>query len=1156
MTKTGAMATLRIFALGPFRILRDGQPIPASAWRSQQSRTVLKVLLARRGRVVPADQLLEILWPDDDPETARGRLHVRVSQLRRALDPDGSSSVVLTVEGGYVFDTEASCWIDVDEFETLARSGHRCQADGALAEAITSYEAARALYQGDFLEEDLYEDWAFAERERLRAGFLTMLTELAEAYAQQGRYRRAIDSCQEVLAADSCRESVYVRLMLYHYYAGERPRALSTYERCRRVLADELDVEPLPATVALAERIRDGTLWTAEGAPRYPPPAYEGRLFEVPYSLGHTPFVGREREYAWLVEQWRAAQTGAILVEGEAGVGKSRLLDEFLGYARAEGATVLRARVSRTNVLPYAPVVAALRPLLKEKPVRGRTTFQETPRPGTAQEQNSPSFLEGPGEREDLHRTTLAALARLFPEVRDRHAGLPPLPELPARQERERLFRAVEALVQARIPAGGLLWVDDAHRAGTGSLDLLARLAGSLTVVLSCRTEETPPDHRLRVALRPLRHEGRLAELALEPLSPAAVQALLRQLGHGKLLALAEALMARTGGNPLFVIASLQHMFEEGALYIDAQGHWATAEDADLSLSPTVRKTIEARLRRLSGEVRRVFDVAAVVGGEFDFGLLEQASQLAETPLLDALDALMEAGLLVEPRAAGRAEFALAHDCYAEVAYETLPRVRRRRLHRSVAEALEATAKDLDVAAPSLAHHFEQAGDAPRAFDWLVRAGDAACARYAHIEALALYERAIGLGAGETAPVWMRLGRTAHHLARFGDGAHYYGQALARWQALGDMEEQIRTSYALAECHRELSQYELAVTHARTGLAMAEALSGQPALVAQGHIVLSNALRSGQLAPTAVFREHLEQALTVARPAEAWALVGEATFWLGVVTVNAGDAAGALAYDRDALACFRRTGQTGWEAINLNNLAYHALLAGQADLALETAEEGLALARRIDSLNSQGWLLSTLGEVQTHLGMLEAARATLEEGLALVTRWGPPRLRPGFLADLARVARAEQKWEAALGYVQEALALALESAPQFVPRLRVALAETYLGQGDLAAAEGEARQALEMAQQKGQRGVAGQAWRALGAIEAAASRTAEAEAAFARSLELLEGLGDVLEAARTRSVWGRWLQGQGDRRAGALLDAARRAFERCRAVVDLQRLPS
>jgi tetratricopeptide (TPR) repeat protein len=483
-----------------------------------------------------------------------------------------------------------------------------------------------------------------------------------------------------------------------------------------------------------------------------------------------------------------------------------------------------------------------------------------------------------------------------------------------------------------------------------------------------------------------------------------------------------------------------------------------------------------------------------------------------------------------------------------------LPRVRRRQWHRRVAEALEATAHELDVAAPALAHHFELAGDAPRAFEWLVHAGDASHARYAYVEALALYQRATALGVGEAAPVWERMGHMAHHLARYADGVRYYGMALARWQALEETARRISTRYALAECHRELSQYDRAAENARAGLEMAAALPEQPALAARGHIVLSNALRSGQLAPVGTVREHLERALELAEPVQEWQLVGEATFWLGVVAVNCGDAASALAYDREALAQFRRTGQAGWEAIALNNVAYHALLAGQAGLALEMAEEGLALARRIGSINTQGWLLSTLGEVQAHLGRLDAARATLEEGLALVTRWGPSRLRPGFQADLARVAMARQGWDVALAHLQEAFALALKTAPQFVPRLRVYLAEAHLGRGEVSRAETQARQAQEAAQRKGQRSVQGQAWRVLGAACAAVGRTTRAETSFARSLGLLEAMGDALEVARTQCVWGRWLKRQGDDRAGVLLDAARRTFERCEAAIDLMQM--
>lgn len=246
--------------------------------------------------------------------------------------------------GGYTISAGADCWIDSEAFEAQAERGRRAQEDDHMLEAVTAYETARTLYRGDFLEENIYDDWTFAERERLRERFLVVLTELAECYARQGRYRRAIGACLQVLSTDSVREAVYVRLMLYYYYAGERTEALRTYDRCRRQLDEQLAVQPLPDTRRLAERIRDGSLWSLPDGPRYPPPAYEGRLYTVPYSLGAPPLVGRDREYAWLVERWLTMPHGLILVHGEAGAGKSRLVEEFLGYAAGQGAATLRGR--------------------------------------------------------------------------------------------------------------------------------------------------------------------------------------------------------------------------------------------------------------------------------------------------------------------------------------------------------------------------------------------------------------------------------------------------------------------------------------------------------------------------------------------------------------------------------------------------------------------------------------------------------------------------------------------------------------------------------------------------------------------------------------------------------------------------------------------
>jgi DNA-binding SARP family transcriptional activator len=1120
------MASLKIYLFGAFDVYQGDRRLVKQDWRGQQNRTLLKLLLTHRGHPVMTEQLLELLWPGEPPDQTRSRLYVRMSQVRRLLDAEDAAAFIVSEGGGYVWDPRSMCWLDVVAFEAHVKQGEEHQGAGDWEAAIRAYESARSLYRGDYLEEDRYADWTMGERERLRERFLTALMGLAECYAKQGRYRRALARCQQVLGADPCREAVYVRMMLYAYYAGERVRALRLYERCRAVLKEDLQVDPQASTTHLAMQIREGTLWSASEHSRYPPPVYEGRLFEVPYVLGDVPLVGRDREYAWLVARWRDPDARVILVEGAAGVGKSRLVQEFLGYARDEGCEVRQVWTStEPEVLPYGPLVSMLRDGLRESV-------------GVLSPDQS------------------SALQEIFPDIGDYVPGLPSLPEIPADDAQQRLEDALLRLVDAATAERTVLCIEDAHHADAATLRLLSRIAEIRTVILTCRSEETPADHPLRWLMRQLRVRGLAARLVLDPLRPEDVRLLLTRLSHNPDLPIVTWMESAAQGNPLFLIASLQHMFEEGWLYVDDQGGGAATEREPVGVAPTVVEVIAQRLRGLRREMRHVVDVAVVAGGAFDFGLLASVSTLGEDMLLDVIDRLLDRHLLVEPRRPDRPDFALAYARYTEVAYAMIPEVRCRHLHRQIAGALRELTVDLDAIAGTLAHHYERGRAYDEAFRWLVRAAEVAQRRYALSEALAFCRRALALPGGERGPVLMMMGHLAHQLARYDEGADDYEQALIRWQALREPTREIEAHYGASECYREMSVFDKALVHAQAGLDQARGLEGDAELelVARGHIIVSNAMRSGQLGAGSTIRRHLEEAFDLAESIEAWRLMGEATFWLGVVTVNAGDPRGALGYGRQAQRCFARVQASGWEAITLNNLAYHGLLAGEARQALSWAEEGLRLTKRLHLRHSQGWLMSTLGEIQTHLGQLTEAAQTLAEGLALVRRWGPRRLRPGFLHDLAQVALARGEGARALTYLGEALSLARESAPQFVPRLQVARAEAYRSLGAFDHALEEADAASEGAQRKGQRSVAGQAIRVRAQVHAAQGQVEEVERAFARSLTLFEEGEDRLEWARTESAWGRWLFDRGDAAAQPRLERAREVFEACNAALDLARL--
>ncbi|UCF09315.1 MAG: tetratricopeptide repeat protein [Candidatus Bipolaricaulota bacterium] len=256
---------LRIRLLGRFEVLRDGEPVPDEDWGRRKTETLLKVLLTEPGRVFSQDRLLDLLFSGEDLERARSNLFGRMSQLRRALEPDlkrGVDSTFIRREGqGYYFDVSGPCWIDTVGFARLLEEGEKHLREGRNAEATEALEGAVGLYRGTFLEADPYEEWTLEAREGWQERYISALTGLAEAYAHAGDRHRAVMACRTAFDLRPSRELVLQQLMRYHHAAGERSEALRVYERGVEALKRDLDVEPSSETVALRERVM------AEAAP-------------------------------------------------------------------------------------------------------------------------------------------------------------------------------------------------------------------------------------------------------------------------------------------------------------------------------------------------------------------------------------------------------------------------------------------------------------------------------------------------------------------------------------------------------------------------------------------------------------------------------------------------------------------------------------------------------------------------------------------------------------------------------------------------------------------------------------------------------------------------------------------------------------------------
>ncbi len=359
---------------------------------SHKARALL-VYLALNPRPQTRDTLAGLLWGLVPQQRACGNLRVALSNLRDVV-PES-----ICIERDRVtFDSTSPHWLDVAAFEALANAG-----DAA------SLHRATDLYQGDFLEgfylrgAPAFEEWLLIKRERLRGLLLQALHRLARYHSERGEYDAGIEAARRILALDPWREEAHCELMRLLALAGQRSAALAQYEQCRRLLAEELSLAPLEETVALYEQIK---AQRAAPAPFAPP------------SLT-LPFAGRAAEHACLIDWWgkllRSQAGSLLLVEGEAGIGKTRLVEEALRYLESHGSRVARGRCYEFGrSVPYQPMAAVLRDSLRRFP---QLAHHLEPAWLAELAHLVPELQPGPGQLTSTPDSSQAARLRLFETV-------------------------------------------------------------------------------------------------------------------------------------------------------------------------------------------------------------------------------------------------------------------------------------------------------------------------------------------------------------------------------------------------------------------------------------------------------------------------------------------------------------------------------------------------------------------------------------------------------------------------------------------------------------------------------------------------------------------------------------------------------------------
>ncbi|MGP3691433.1 AAA family ATPase [Streptomyces sp. IBSNAI002] len=615
--------------------------------QSAQARVAFARLVLAGPEGVTRDELADVIWPGELPPTWASALRTLVSRLRTFMAPlpAESTNPLAKLGGRYVLALREDVLVDVEDATRSVTAAQEAFNTGDVTTAARLATRAADRLRLPFLSEH-EGDWIAGWRERLTECLVTALEIASRAALGSGDHARAALLAEEATARAPERESAHRCLMAVREAMGNRGEALRAYQRLRRYLAEELGVDPSPETEAAYLALLGPSSPAPSGAPGAGPAA------------GHrpVPFIGRRQEMATLAGAWARAARGRrqfVLVTGESGIGKTRLLREAGAAMAAEGGLLLVGRCDENAMIPYQPLVEALDSYVASSP-------------------DDPLDAVCPSARSPLRL--------LLPSL-----GGPCAPgELP---EQPVLFAALtQLLLAAASERPCAVLVDDAHWADPQTVELVRHLlrttAGArLCIVVAARNDlPTSAQRRLRTgldeAMLRFEHAGDGAEVVLGGLDLAATGTLIHELvtrtgtgtgtgtGADTAARLVRRAYTRSGGNPFMLLEMLRH---PAGLY---------------AAPPAVARLVAAKQAAIGHDATRLLQVAAVTGPSVAFDAVAGAAGLDVLAALDALETLLQVGILAEgsQHPDRPAVYEFRHDVVRQVVDEQVSDARRRHI--------------------------------------------------------------------------------------------------------------------------------------------------------------------------------------------------------------------------------------------------------------------------------------------------------------------------------------------------------------------------------------------------------------------------------------------------------------------------------------------
>lgn len=1003
------MSGMKLFLLGAPRLEREGAPVHLG----RRKALALLVYLAVTGEPHRREALAALLWSDYDESRAYAYLRRELWALRQSLGDDW-----LTVERDVIGPVQpARLWLDVAQFRRLlAESNAHDHPDNDLcADCLSALATAVELYRGDFLagftlpDSPTFDEWHFFQAESLRQALGSALDRLVRAHRARGAFEAAIPYARRRLALDSLHEATHQTLMQLYAWSGQQAAALRQYQECVRILDEELGAPPSKATSDLYEAIKEQRLpapgrstdpgpaveeTERQESPAHPPPQPPAFLTAAePVEVSSPIFFGREQELAQLdgfLEKALAGQGGVVFVIGEAGQGKTSLVNEFARRAQmahpdlmvAGGSCHLHMGVG-DPFLPFREMLNMLTGDVEHLWAAGIISRDHARRLWDLLPQAVRTLVDHGPHLIDTFISGRSLAGRVAAHTPAGTDWQEPLPALLAGQtplsrpalDQEHIFEEVTGVLKALAARNPLLLtLDDLHWADASSISLLFHLGRQITerpilLVGSYRPEDIAlgrdgKPHPLDEVLNEFKRYFGDVWVDLDRAGPTEgrkfIDALLDAVPNRLTETFRQELARHTGGQPLFTVELLRDMQERGDLQQDDRGQWIESSNLTWdSLPARVEGVIEKRIGRLDAELREVLTVASVEGEEFTAEVIARVLEIDEPKLVRRLSGELEKqhrlvvsqGLRRLDQGGQRlSSYRFRHNLFRTYLYHSLDEVERYTWHEAVGNVLEQLhARQIEPVAVQLARHFEQAGLASKAIGYWHQAGDAAAHIFASPEAIVSYGRALALithpeaSSEELRQLYTGLGRAL-------ELNDQYDQALSNYKELRTLAQQ-----------RNDRSLELTALMAQITL---HAVPGPLHDPNQGQTLG-------------------EQALILARDLGDQVAEARLLWNLSTVSLYSNRMPQAIDYGERSLALARKLNLREQMAFTLNDIAGCYWVLGRFDRAKETIRDAQALWQELGNLPMLADSLHVATQINIRIGEYDQAIVSSEEAFQI-----------------------------------------------------------------------------------------------------------------------------------------------------------------------------